>query len=514
MAAPSGGSGVAAGGQPGDDTSSDSDPVSLGLTSTFSRDITTMITTTSIISAGLSDVTSPAADSTLTSALGGGAGIGGAQNTLPIDESTATTTTATDYRTVTQALTSTVTETVYVTIEEIDYVTEIIETIYITILPQIEYQTYTQTITTILYPTNTEGVTIGTYTKTLTQIVTVTVSPGGPSVNGAPGNNVGFVSATPTGTLAVPSSISTTSPADVSAISGSAEQSPVLVTITKTVVVTSTGVTVVLAPTNGVSATVTCENGGVYVIAPSPAPASTLTVVVTKTVTTTSVATSTSTSTTTSSCGETYTVVEGDICNAIVAKTGVTLAALYALNPVIHNPSCDNLQPGQTLCIGSSSSGSGIDAASAVSSGATSQLSGASPVLVVSDGTTTIINTFTTVYPVVVVEPIVYVIIVSVFEITDVFYINPSNGAKEQAMSTVYSTVTSSTTVTTELTSTVTVTTTVSPTASAASTPVLAPSGGSGIGAAPFSNSTMNGTTVSSGEGQGGSLLNNPTYVW
>jgi LysM repeat protein len=58
------------------------------------------------------------------------------------------------------------------------------------------------------------------------------------------------------------------------------------------------------------------------------------------------------------SCAQSYTVISGDTCNAIAAKFGVTAAAIISENPAI-NSGCTNLQIGQVLCIpgGYSSSG-------------------------------------------------------------------------------------------------------------------------------------------------------------
>ncbi|KIK64621.1 carbohydrate-binding module family 50 protein [Collybiopsis luxurians FD-317 M1] len=52
----------------------------------------------------------------------------------------------------------------------------------------------------------------------------------------------------------------------------------------------------------------------------------------------------------TSSCQAVYTVVSGDICIDIAAKFNVTTAALLAANPAV-DAGCDNLQIGQQLCI-------------------------------------------------------------------------------------------------------------------------------------------------------------------
>jgi len=50
-------------------------------------------------------------------------------------------------------------------------------------------------------------------------------------------------------------------------------------------------------------------------------------------------------------CATTYTVVSGDTCSGICAKEGISLATLYANNPSIDNPACDNLEIGEVLCI-------------------------------------------------------------------------------------------------------------------------------------------------------------------
>nr|GAT51218.1 non-Catalytic module family EXPN protein [Mycena chlorophos] len=53
------------------------------------------------------------------------------------------------------------------------------------------------------------------------------------------------------------------------------------------------------------------------------------------------------------SCTSSYTVVSGDTCNLIVAKTGVALATLYELNPAV-NSGCTNLAIGEVLCLSES----------------------------------------------------------------------------------------------------------------------------------------------------------------
>ncbi|KAJ7857208.1 hypothetical protein B0H13DRAFT_1727533 [Mycena leptocephala] len=57
-------------------------------------------------------------------------------------------------------------------------------------------------------------------------------------------------------------------------------------------------------------------------------------------------------------CTQTYTVVSGDICSAIEARTGVSDTQLHALNPAI-NSGCTNLQIGQILCLSGSAGGGG-----------------------------------------------------------------------------------------------------------------------------------------------------------
>ncbi|KAF7343574.1 hypothetical protein MSAN_01977900 [Mycena sanguinolenta] len=68
---------------------------------------------------------------------------------------------------------------------------------------------------------------------------------------------------------------------------------------------------------------------------------------------------------------QTYTVVSGDTCSAIEAKTGVSDSQLHALNPSI-NSGCTNLGIGQVLCLSSSgSSGGGCTSTYTVVSGDT-----------------------------------------------------------------------------------------------------------------------------------------------
>ncbi|KAJ6548714.1 hypothetical protein B0H19DRAFT_899321, partial [Mycena capillaripes] len=55
-------------------------------------------------------------------------------------------------------------------------------------------------------------------------------------------------------------------------------------------------------------------------------------------------------------CEHTYIVVSGDTCSGIEASTGVSDAALHALNPAI-NSGCTNLSIGQTLCLSGGGSG-------------------------------------------------------------------------------------------------------------------------------------------------------------
>jgi len=52
------------------------------------------------------------------------------------------------------------------------------------------------------------------------------------------------------------------------------------------------------------------------------------------------------------SCTRTYTVNTGDICDGISGSNNVSTYQLAALNPGI-NSNCTNLQPGQSLCLGS-----------------------------------------------------------------------------------------------------------------------------------------------------------------
>ncbi|KAF8145625.1 hypothetical protein K438DRAFT_1629759, partial [Mycena galopus ATCC 62051] len=57
-----------------------------------------------------------------------------------------------------------------------------------------------------------------------------------------------------------------------------------------------------------------------------------------------------------SGCAQNYTVVSGDTCSIIEAKTGLNDTQLHALNPVINND-CTNLQIGETLCVSDGSEG-------------------------------------------------------------------------------------------------------------------------------------------------------------
>ncbi|KAJ6484768.1 hypothetical protein C8R45DRAFT_768634, partial [Mycena sanguinolenta] len=57
-------------------------------------------------------------------------------------------------------------------------------------------------------------------------------------------------------------------------------------------------------------------------------------------------------------CSQSYTVVSGDTCSAIEAKTGVSDSQLHALNPSI-NSGCTNLGIGQILCLSTGGSSSG-----------------------------------------------------------------------------------------------------------------------------------------------------------
>ncbi|KAJ7459276.1 hypothetical protein FB451DRAFT_1372017 [Mycena latifolia] len=105
------------------------------------------------------------------------------------------------------------------------------------------------------------------------------------------------------------------------------------------------------APGQACGGSIACETG-------TPVFSSTAPSGPTSTPTSTSTSTSTSSSPTPSGgCAQTYTVVSGDICSAIEAKTGVSDAQLHALNPAI-NSGCTNLQVGQVLCV-AGSGGSG-----------------------------------------------------------------------------------------------------------------------------------------------------------
>ncbi|CCG84031.1 protein of unknown function [Taphrina deformans PYCC 5710] len=464
---------------------------------------------------------------TQTTTRSGGADVDPNKNTRSVAATTtATTTTTTNWETITKPVISTVTQTRTVIIEEteIDYVTEIIEYFVITIEPKTKYQTFTQYLTTTLYPPshqygyehddtwnsnhdqndkhepNQIGLVGTPCTKTLTEMFTVTCLPQGPVIHGEPGCNAGWLPATPTGST-IPNypaggagvdathpqssgignpdtsgstsngsgkdSSKSSSDADISGYNNNGSKSEtgsaigfvygwnvafaaVTYTITQTSLVASTGVTVILAPTNGVTATVTMGDGGIWAIAPSPAPASTITVSVTKTVTVSSQAVATPI------CRTTYTVVDGDICDAIVAKTGITLASLYALNPSINNPSCNNLAVNQVLCVESGSSKKSLSSTLTSAPAANSH----KPYPGVQ------VATYTSVWPVIVLEPVVYVIIIDVIELVNVFYVDPSNGENKQAYTTIYSTKTSYLTSTTLQTTTVTVTKTEAATAS------------------------------------------------
>ncbi|KAF8237457.1 hypothetical protein L208DRAFT_1247667 [Tricholoma matsutake] len=50
-------------------------------------------------------------------------------------------------------------------------------------------------------------------------------------------------------------------------------------------------------------------------------------------------------------CTRSYTVKPGDICDGISAANHVSTYQLAAINPSI-NPTCSNLMPGSTLCLG------------------------------------------------------------------------------------------------------------------------------------------------------------------
>ncbi|KAF7343606.1 hypothetical protein MSAN_01981100 [Mycena sanguinolenta] len=66
------------------------------------------------------------------------------------------------------------------------------------------------------------------------------------------------------------------------------------------------------------------------------------------------------------SCSKSYTVVSGDTCSAIEAKTGVSDSQLHALNPSINN-----LGIGQVLCLSSGGSSGGCTSTYTVVSGDT-----------------------------------------------------------------------------------------------------------------------------------------------
>ncbi|KAJ7239141.1 hypothetical protein C8J57DRAFT_1086591, partial [Mycena rebaudengoi] len=57
-------------------------------------------------------------------------------------------------------------------------------------------------------------------------------------------------------------------------------------------------------------------------------------------------------------CSKTYTVVKGDTCETIESKTGVSDAQLHQLNPAI-NSACTSLEIGQALCVSGGSGGGG-----------------------------------------------------------------------------------------------------------------------------------------------------------
>ncbi|KIK57055.1 carbohydrate-binding module family 50 protein [Collybiopsis luxurians FD-317 M1] len=54
-------------------------------------------------------------------------------------------------------------------------------------------------------------------------------------------------------------------------------------------------------------------------------------------------------------CTKQYTVQSGDVCISIANQFNITAAQLEAANPDI-DPLCDNLQPGEILCIPAASS--------------------------------------------------------------------------------------------------------------------------------------------------------------
>ncbi|KAH8109919.1 hypothetical protein DFH11DRAFT_1690999 [Phellopilus nigrolimitatus] len=50
-------------------------------------------------------------------------------------------------------------------------------------------------------------------------------------------------------------------------------------------------------------------------------------------------------------CARSYTVVQGDVCDGISAAKNASTYQLAAINPALDS-TCSNLQPGQSLCLG------------------------------------------------------------------------------------------------------------------------------------------------------------------
>ncbi|KAF8347712.1 hypothetical protein F5887DRAFT_953793 [Amanita rubescens] len=57
-------------------------------------------------------------------------------------------------------------------------------------------------------------------------------------------------------------------------------------------------------------------------------------------------------SVTAASCSRTYVVKEGDICDGIGGANNVSTYQLAAVNQGVIDPSCANLKPGKTICLG------------------------------------------------------------------------------------------------------------------------------------------------------------------
>ncbi|KAF8812728.1 hypothetical protein BYT27DRAFT_7086146 [Phlegmacium glaucopus] len=55
---------------------------------------------------------------------------------------------------------------------------------------------------------------------------------------------------------------------------------------------------------------------------------------------------------TTPPCARNYTVQPGDFCNLISATQNVSTFQLATVNGAIIDPACDNLLPGEVLCLG------------------------------------------------------------------------------------------------------------------------------------------------------------------